>query len=145
MASKGSEGGNASQGGSETSFGRRRGKCKWLNVAKGLGFITPNDGGQDMFVHQVKKVKLLYIYLYTTDELKKCYNCGQFANHIAAKCSLGPQPKRCHNCSSEDHLIADCPSKTEQKTDSIDSTKNGDTPKKEDGTTVPSAPEKTED
>ncbi|XP_044764282.1 protein lin-28 homolog isoform X2 [Coccinella septempunctata] len=75
----------------------------------------------------------------------RCYNCGQFANHIAAKCSFGPQPRRCHNCSSEDHLIADCPSKTEQKTDSIDSTKNGDTPKKEDGTTVPSAPEKTGD
>ncbi|XP_044763874.1 protein lin-28 homolog [Coccinella septempunctata] len=117
-----SEGGSASQGGSETSFGRRRGKCKWLNVAKGWGFITPDDGGPDM-----------------------CYNCGQFANHIAEKCSLGPQPKRCHNCRSEDHLIADCPSKTEQKTDSIDSTKNGDTSKKEDGTTVPSAPEKTGD
>ncbi|GIY21395.1 CSD domain-containing protein [Caerostris darwini] len=43
----------------------------------------------------------------------RCYNCGEFANHIAAKCSMGPQPKRCHNCKSVDHLIADCPSKKE--------------------------------
>ncbi|GIY42930.1 protein lin-28 homolog [Caerostris extrusa] len=40
----------------------------------------------------------------------RCYNCGEFANHIAAKCNLGPQPKRCHSCKSDDHLIADCPS-----------------------------------
>ncbi|GFY48669.1 uncharacterized protein TNIN_246131 [Trichonephila inaurata madagascariensis] len=42
-----------------------------------------------------------------------CYNCGEFANHIAAKCSMGPQPKRCHNCKSVDHLIADCPNRQE--------------------------------
>ncbi|CAG0923311.1 unnamed protein product [Notodromas monacha] len=39
----------------------------------------------------------------------RCYNCGEFANHIASKCTLGPQPKKCHNCKGEDHLIADCP------------------------------------
>lgn len=46
--------------------------------------------------------------------LSRCYNCGEFSNHIAAKCSLGPQPKRCHNCKSEDHLIAECPLKPPQ-------------------------------
>lgn len=45
----------------------------------------------------------------------RCYNCGEFANHIAAKCQLGPQPKRCHNCKSEDHLIAACPTRTERQ------------------------------
>ncbi|KAJ8918395.1 hypothetical protein NQ315_008091 [Exocentrus adspersus] len=45
---------------------------------------------------------------------KTCYNCGEFANHIAAKCQLGPQPKRCHNCKSEEHLIADCPQRTDR-------------------------------
>lgn len=39
----------------------------------------------------------------------RCYNCGEFANHIAVKCALGPMPKRCHNCKSNDHLVADCP------------------------------------
>ncbi len=44
----------------------------------------------------------------------RCYNCGEFANHIASKCTVGPQPKRCHHCKSSDHLIADCPA-LEQK------------------------------
>lgn len=49
--------------------------------------------------------------------LRRCYNCGEFANHIAAKCTMGPQPKRCHSCKSEDHLIADCPARPERRSD----------------------------
>lgn len=150
------------QGGSHppSTFGIRKGHCKWFNVAKGWGFITPEDGGQDVFVHQ-SVIQMSGFRSLGDDEVVefeckvsskgleatkvtgpqcspcrgshrrptsrrrfrkiRCYNCGEFANHVAARCNLGPQPKRCHNCKSEDHLIADCPNKIDRPKKSSES------------------------
>ncbi len=56
------------------------GTVKWFNASKGFGFITPDEGGDDLFVHQSDITTEGYASL---DE-------GQKVNFEAGKTEKGP-------------------------------------------------------
>jgi len=61
--------------------GRENGTVKWFNDEKGFGFITPKNGGDDLFVH-FKAIK--------ADGFKSLKE-GQSVSYIAAKGQKGLQ------------------------------------------------------
>ena len=57
-----------------------KGKVKWFNADKGYGFITPDDGGNDLFVHHTEIQSSGF----------KSLNEGQAVEYIVGEGQKGP-------------------------------------------------------
>ncbi|XP_067613573.1 protein lin-28 homolog [Eurosta solidaginis] len=109
----------------------RYGKCKWFNVAKGWGFITPHDGGQEVFVHQSVIQMSGFRSLGEQEEVE--FECqlterGLEATRVSGKKGLDctgstfrPHTKkrrrvRCYNCGKfANHIASMCPQEPQPK------------------------------
>ena len=66
----------------------KQGTVKWFNNAKGYGFITPSEGGEDLFVHMSNIVMEGYKTLAENQEVD--YEVGEsdrgaVANNVTPK------------------------------------------------------------
>jgi len=67
-----------------------KGKVKWFNERKGFGFITPDDGSKDLFVHHTNIVAEGFRVLYE----------GQEVEYEAAEGKKGPEAQNVRPCST---------------------------------------------
>ena len=58
----------------------KQGTVKWFNNSKGYGFITPSDGGKDLFVH-MNEIQM---------EGFKTLNDGQSVDYTPGESEKGP-------------------------------------------------------
>lgn len=64
------------------------GKVKWFSETKGYGFITPDDGGEDLFVH----------YSNIDADGFRVLREGQAVEFEVTQGQKGPQAAQVHPC-----------------------------------------------
>jgi CspA family cold shock protein len=65
-----------------------KGKVKWFDERKGYGFITPDDGGEDLFVHHTNIVGQGF----------RSLNEGQAVEYEIGQGRKGPQATNVRAC-----------------------------------------------
>ena len=66
----------------------KRGKVKWFNDKKGFGFIIPDDGGADLFVHHSNIVGQGF----------RSLSENQVVEYETAEGKKGPEATNVHPC-----------------------------------------------
>ncbi|XP_012075742.2 uncharacterized protein LOC105636942 [Jatropha curcas] len=112
-------------------YRRKRGTVKWYNNEKGYGFITPDDGGGDVFVHysSLKCDGCIHLCPGTHVEFESIFSASdskmQAINVSApygrllqdsrklATCKIGIGP--CFNCGQSGHVAKNCCLSSQQK------------------------------
>lgn len=67
--------------------GRVYGTVKWFHKRRGYGFITPEDGGEDAFIHYSNIV---------SDEHYKLLEPNQRVSYVSVETKEGPLAKELH-------------------------------------------------
>lgn len=81
------------------------GKVKWFNTTKGFGFITPDDGSRDLFVHYSDVVMSGYRNL--EEDQRVAYECvdgpkGPCAKSVKSLDEMGEESESGGSADSED-------------------------------------------
>lgn len=64
---------------------RQNGKIKWYNSRDGYGFIVPDDGGKDIFMHHTKVEASVLKDEYMREDARVSYELKEFRGRIQAE------------------------------------------------------------